>query len=151
MCHRLQAVHILRKRNCGILRLAQMRLWIHDLSGKWRAMDAGEDTDTRPPKEFLWCLACMSVCGWWVDVCVGGQKISAPGLINCWEMSNVFYSWGRFFKPQSVFLCCGRMRSPTDVSHWRHHVGLYFGVFVDFQAEARSPRMKGCVYFETIL
>lgn len=43
------------------------------------------------------------------------------------------------------------MRSPTDVSHWRHHVRLYFGVFVDFLAEAQSPHMKGRVYRETIL
>lgn len=146
MCHHLQAVHILRKRNCGILRLAQMRLCIHDLSGKWRVMDACEDAER---VSVVPCLhEHLQLMGW--RVCVG--IYSAPGLINCREMSNVFfYTWGGFFKPLSVFLCWGRMRSPTDVSHWHHHVGLYFGVFVDFRAEARSPHMKGRVYRETIL
>lgn len=105
-------------------------------------------TQTRDlPQEFLWCLACMSVCG------LMGWRVCAWGGWGGTALLDLLIA-GKcptFFKPLSVFLCCGWMRSPTDVSHWRHHVGLYFGVFVDFQAEARSPRMKGCVYRETIL
>lgn len=56
-------------RNCNVLRLTQMWLCIHDLSGKLRGMDVHQEADTWPLKEFLWRLACISTCGWWVAAC----------------------------------------------------------------------------------
>lgn len=83
-------------RNCGILRLTQMRLHIHDLSGKLQGTDAHQDADTWPLNEFLWHSACITICGWCVAMCVWG-KYSASGLFNCRERSTIISMGGQIF------------------------------------------------------
>lgn len=82
-------------RNLGILRLTQMWSHIHDMSGKFWAMDAHQVADAWPPWEF-----CGTLCRYlWLRSGCLSVECSAPGYFNCWEMSwiitvrGIFLTW----------------------------------------------------------